>query len=123
VNYTQADELGFAYCCAPDSWEHDIMSPPKSSISNVADLDVSIDRSVTNPVVQPFSRQCALTPEFFDLISEADPHAAKDKYYVASSDFTELHSEIKGGLLRGILIWSVGLTMVLATAIYLSLQV
>ena len=98
------------------------MSPPKSTISNVADLDASADRSAINPVVQPISRNCALSPEFFDLIYEADPHAAKDKYYVASSDFTDLHSEIKGGLLRGVLLWSAGLTVVVTAAIlYLSM--
>ena len=98
------------------------MSPPKSIIPDVADADAGAEFPAINPGVQPLSPQLVLAPEFFDLIYEADPFAADDIYYVASSEFTELHSDIKSGLLRGVLLWSLGLTMVLTSAIYLGLQ-
>ncbi|MGI9220571.1 MAG: hypothetical protein ACR2QS_05990, partial [Woeseiaceae bacterium] len=74
------------------------MSPPENASSNVADTDTNGGRSATDSDVQSASGNRPLSPEFFDLISEADPHAAKDKFYTASPAFTDLHSNIKGGL-------------------------
>ena len=48
-----------------------------------------------------------LTPEFCELVYEWDPEAANDSYYVTSADFVQLHSEIKRGLLRGVLWWAI----------------
>ena len=48
-----------------------------------------------------------LSPEFFDLIFDWDPEAANDEYYVTSSNFIELHSEIKKFLLRRVLWWAI----------------
>ena len=89
------------------------MSPPKITTSAVADSGADTDCSA--------KRDRTLSPEFFDLIYEADPHAADDDYYVASTEFTELHSEIKGGLLQGVLLWSAGLAVVLAAVFYLGM--
>ena len=47
-----------------------------------------------------------LSPEFFDLICDWDPEAANDEYYVTSSDFIELHSQIKKFLIRRMIWWA-----------------
>ena len=47
-----------------------------------------------------------LSPEFFDLIYDWDPEAANDDYYVTSSDFIEIHSQLKRTLIRGVLLWA-----------------
>lgn len=56
----------------------------------------------------------ALTPEFYELIYEADPGAKNDDYYVTSADFIGLHSQIKNDLLRGLLWWAFGLCFFMA---------
>ena len=56
----------------------------------------------------------ALTPEFYELISGADPDAANDDYYVTSPDFVQLHSKIKKDLIRGLLLWAVCLCLFMA---------
>lgn len=56
----------------------------------------------------------ALTPEFYDLIYEADPGAENDDYYVTSADFIELHSQIKKDLVRGLVWYAVGLCFFMA---------
>ena len=97
------------------------MSPQKNTTSTDSDSATRTDSSATDSTAQTSTQNRALSPEFFDLISEADPHADGDEFYVASPDFTDLHSEIRGGLLRGVLIWSAGLTIVVAAVIiYLS---
>ena len=47
-----------------------------------------------------------LSPEFFDLIHSWDPDAANDDYYVTSSDFIELHSQIRKFLIRRMIWWA-----------------
>ena len=47
-----------------------------------------------------------LSPEFYDLIRDWDPEAANDEYYVTSSDFIELHSQIKRFLIRRMIWWA-----------------
>lgn len=47
-----------------------------------------------------------LSPEFFDLISDWDPDAANDNYYVTSSDFIELHSQLRKFLIRRMIWWA-----------------
>lgn len=47
-----------------------------------------------------------LSPEFFELIHDWDPEAANDEYYVTSSDFIELHSQIRKFLIRRMIMWS-----------------
>ncbi len=50
----------------------------------------------------------ALTPEFYYLISSADPDAANDDYYVTDPEFVQLHAKLKKGVIRGLLLWLVG---------------
>ncbi len=47
-----------------------------------------------------------LCPEFFDLIYDWDPEASNDDYYVTSSDFIEIHDQLKRTLIRGVLLWA-----------------
>ena len=63
--------------------------------------------------VEPILHKEQLSSEFFDLIYDLDPEAANDDYYVTSSDFIELHSQIKKFLIRRLLWWatSVGVSM------------
>lgn len=56
----------------------------------------------------------ALTPEFYELISGADPDAANDDYYVTSPEFVQLHSKIKKDLIRGFLWWAASLCLFMA---------
>ena len=56
----------------------------------------------------------ALTPEFYELIYEADPGAENDDYYVTSADFIQLHSQIKKNLVRGLLWWAFGVCVVMS---------
>ncbi len=65
--------------------------------------------------VEPVSQKHQLSPKFFDLIYDRDPEAANDDYYVTSSDFIELHSQIKRTLIRHVL-W-------LATSVCLGMPV
>ena len=53
-------------------------------------------------------QQNALTPEFYYLISTADPDAANDDYYVTDPEFVELHSKMKKDVIRGLVLWLVG---------------
>mgnify|MGYP001549833488 CR=1 FL=1 len=54
------------------------------------------------------SQQNALTPEFYYLISTADPDAANDDYYVTDPEFVQLHSKMKKDVFRGLMLWLVG---------------
>ena len=56
--------------------------------------------------VDPVLHTDQLSPKFFDLIGDWDPGAANDNYYVTSSDFIELHSQIKKFLIRRIIWWA-----------------
>ena len=56
-------------------------------------------------------QQNALTPEFYYLISTADPHAANDDYYVTDPEFVQLHSKMKKDVIRGLVLWLVGHTV------------
>lgn len=47
-----------------------------------------------------------LSPEFFDLISDWDPDAANDDYYVTSADFIEIHDQLKTFLIRRMIWWA-----------------
>ena len=63
-------------------------------------------QGVMSEAVEPVSQENRLSPEFCDLIYEWDPEAANDDYYVTSSDFIQLHSQIKKDLIRGLLWWA-----------------
>ena len=54
----------------------------------------------TAEVAECASLGTRLTPEFFELIYDADPEAENDDYYVTSPDFVQLHSQIKKGLVQ-----------------------
>jgi hypothetical protein len=55
----------------------------------------------------------ALTPEFYELIYDVDPEAENDDYYVTSSDFIGLHTQIKKDLLRALRWWAFGICIVM----------
>lgn len=58
-------------------------------------------------VIDPELPVIQLSPEFYDLISDWDPEAANDNYYVTSADFIELHSGIKTFLIRRLVWWAI----------------
>ena len=57
-------------------------------------------------VVEPVLQKDQLSPEFFGLIHDWDPEASNDDYYVTSSDFIEIHSQLNRTLIRGVLFWA-----------------
>ena len=63
--------------------------------------DEEISAGISGAVLQ----RNPLTPEFYELIFEADPEALNDDYYVTSRDFVQLHSKIKKDLIRGVSWW------------------
>lgn len=60
----------------------------------------------------------ALTPEFYELIFDADPNAVNDDYYVTSEDFLQLHFRIKKNLILGLIGWAAGLCLFMAGLAY-----
>lgn len=79
------------------------------------DVKRGLGHGVTAAVVESASSENRLSPEFFDLIYEWDPKAVNDEYYVTSSDFIELHSQIRTRLIRGVLLWALALCLGMAS--------
>ena len=69
--------------------------------------------------VDPVLHTDQLCPEFLDLISDWDPDAANDNYYVTSSDFIELHSQIKRFLIRRIIWWATSVCLGMSVLLFL----
>jgi len=76
-------------------------------------LGEEVRESISGAVLQTN----ALTPEFCELISEADPDAANDDFYVTSPEFVQLHSKIKKDVIRGLLLWAVSLCLFMASLV------
>ena len=60
-----------------------------------------------------------LSPEFFDLIHDWDPDAANDNYYVTSSDFIELHSQLRKFLIRRMIWWATSVCLGMSILFYI----